>query len=94
MKTTLSLSAATQLLAMEFARQKSPDCRACSVPMLFWGPAPEGLRGLWYLKALAPCAHGCNSLVAQIWVEITDRHDIEHAPDNSPTRRHSRALKV
>ena len=60
--------------------------------MLFWGPAPQGFAGLWYLKALAPCKHGCHTLVAAIWVEVTARHDIESVPVR-PQRRVRRELK-
>jgi hypothetical protein len=94
MKTKLSVSAATKLLATEFARQRAPGCRTCTVPMLYWGPSPEGTTGLWYLKALSHCTHGCHTLVAKIWVEITDQHEIENAPDHSPSRRQVRPMKV
>ena len=94
MKTPIPLSSATELLAKEFARQRSPECRACSVPEPFWSPAPEGTAGLWFLKALAPCPHGCQTLVARIWVELTNLHDIEYSPPRTPARKPRRELKV
>ena len=80
MKTLLTLPAATQLLAKEFARKRAPECRTCTLPTPFWGPAPEDKAGLWYLRTLEPCVHGCHKVVAQIWAEITTLHAIEHAP--------------
>ena len=90
----LSLSSATELLEREFARQRSSACKECRVPAPFWSPAPEGVAGLWFLPALAPCAHGCHTLVARIWVELTNLHDIEYSPPPSPTRKAKRGVKV
>ena len=94
MKTLLSLASATQLLAKEFARQRSPECGTCFVPKPFWGPAPEGMTGLWYLRALEPCVHGCHTLVARIWVDITSAHDIAYAPLHHRAPRARRQMKA
>ena len=90
----LSLSSATALLEREFARQRTHACLECRVPAPFWAPAPHGMAGLWFLKALAPCPHGCHSLVARIWVELTNVYDIEYSPARSATPKPRRDLKA
>lgn len=96
MKTVLPLSSATELLEKEFGQQRSPDCHICVVPKLFWGPAPAGIGGLWYLKALPPCMHGCHTIVARIWVGITNLHDIEYSPPRptGKTRREGMSTRA
>ena len=91
MKTTISLTEATVYLQREFEKARPPDCKTCTYPKPFWGPAVGIGTGYWYLKMPPPCSEKCLAVIAQLWAKFTTEHEIEHRPyDTRPavfTRR-------
>ena len=64
------------LLVQEFARLKSPECKQCSAPVPFWGPAPNDTRGYWYLPTPQACGHGCGKVILELWARFNDEYRI------------------
>jgi hypothetical protein len=92
-KKILPAAEAARLLAQEFARQKPAACATCKAPTPFWGPGVVSGTGYWYLRALPPCDHDCDRVIARIWSEITTAYEIERSASESGRDQYRRALR-
>jgi hypothetical protein len=63
-------------LAGQFEKARPAACGKCVVPKTFWGPSAGPGTGYWYMEKPAHCGHGCDSILAKLWADMTSEHQI------------------
>jgi len=74
-KAPITATKAHALLQGEFKRTKDPACRKCQAPVPYCGPG-IGNHVMWYLPMLPACPHGCQLLLAALWVRFGTEYSI------------------
>jgi hypothetical protein len=65
------------LLIREFARLRPAECKRCSIPLPFWGPAAGVSNSVyWYMPSSPPCVHQCHHIIAELWATVTTEYEI------------------
>jgi len=64
------------LLNAEYKGRRSPDCRACQMPLPFLTERPDAVSANWRIGTPPPCEHGCHTLISEIAASAWPAYDL------------------
>jgi hypothetical protein len=72
----LSPGALYTLLSAELKRLRAAECTTCRMPLPFLVERPDDVSANWRIGTAPACAHGCDSLIAEIATRLWPDYDL------------------
>jgi len=64
------------LLNGELKRRRPAGCEMCRMPLPFLVERPDEVSANWRIGTAVPCAHGCDTIIAEIAAALWPAYDL------------------
>lgn len=80
---TLSTAELYAVLVLEFRKRRPAACGRCQVPLPIFREPPDTVSANWHIGTPTPCAHHCDSVLAELMADLWTRYSLAQATEES-----------